>query len=158
MCLPIHPSVSIKSVSTDCDTSKKASFSVSKSINFMTVSVPTFAEKRKKHIEVNDLTSSDIELLKMNDPFMYYSIPAVRKATLQGKKVVPFLLKFDSPSNSMALHEESSSQGPKKTKVTRQSRISTECYPDFKVEEIICDPGFVAAMSKPSELEKKSTP
>jgi hypothetical protein len=120
----------------------------------MTVSVPTFVEKRKEQIVVKNLTSSDIELLKTKDPFMYYSIPAARNAIMQGKNVVPSRLNVDATSNSMASDKESSTQpAPKLSNVTRQCRISTECHPDLLLEEIICDPDLVAAMSRSSELD-----
>ncbi|KAL7474666.1 hypothetical protein ACHAW6_000630 [Cyclotella cf. meneghiniana] len=154
MCRPIQSFTSVRSVSTDCTSSRKGSLSLSNSDYSTTVSVPTFVEKRKEHIVLKNLTSSEIELLKTKDPFMYYSIPAARNAIMQGKDVVPSRLYVDVPSNSMASDKKHSTrQAPKRNNVTRLSRMSTECHPDLLLEEILCNPDLVAAMSRSSDLD-----
>jgi hypothetical protein len=45
-------------------------------------------EKTPKTIDVNSIrTASDLDALKKNDPFMYYSIPAVREKAMRGKAI-----------------------------------------------------------------------
>jgi hypothetical protein len=47
-----------------------------------------FEEKTPKTIDVNSIRmASDLDALKKNDPFMYYSIPAVREKAMRGKAV-----------------------------------------------------------------------
>ena len=49
--------------------------------------VDTFQEKIPKQLDVHRLTPDDLATLKESDPFMYYSIPAVKQARREGKDV-----------------------------------------------------------------------
>ena len=49
--------------------------------------MPTFQEKPSKEVITSDLTSEDLETLKKEDPFMYYSIPEVRRAVFAGRDI-----------------------------------------------------------------------
>jgi hypothetical protein len=49
--------------------------------------VSTFKEKVPKQIDTRRLSMADLDALKHEDAFMYYSIPAVRKAALEGRDV-----------------------------------------------------------------------
>ena len=86
--------------------------------NYGWTPMPTFSEKPQKQINPSDLSSSDVASLKTNDAFMYYSIPSARKAAILNKPV-----------------DMQREVGP----VTRQSRISFECYGDLLLEDLIND-------------------
>jgi len=66
--------------------------------------------------KVIDTTSlkneEDLELLKEEDPFLYYSIPSVRKAEFEGTDINISSIKASA------------------SKIERKSRVSFECYPD----------------------------
>ena len=50
--------------------------------------IPTFQETTSKQLDSGlRLSSSDLALLKEDDAFMYYSLPAVKKAQREGKRV-----------------------------------------------------------------------
>jgi len=49
--------------------------------------VKTFNEKAPKQVDMRRINSSDLVSMKEDDPFMYYSIPAVRAAALHGNYV-----------------------------------------------------------------------
>lgn len=49
--------------------------------------VSTFKEKVPKQIDTRHLSMADLDVLKHEDAFMYYSIPAVKKAALKGRDV-----------------------------------------------------------------------
>ena len=49
--------------------------------------IPTFQEKPYKQLNTRGLTFEDLETLKEEDPFMYYSIPEVRRAVFEGRDV-----------------------------------------------------------------------
>ena len=50
--------------------------------------VDTFREKTPKQLEARRyLTSAELVTLKESDPFMYYSIPSVKKAVWEGREV-----------------------------------------------------------------------
>lgn len=52
-----------------------------------TFTMPTFQEKPTKRLNTRYLKSEDLETLKEEDPFMYYSIPEVRRAVFAGRDV-----------------------------------------------------------------------
>jgi len=84
--------------------------------NTKVIAVSTFSEKVPRHLDIRNISSSDLALLKEDDPFMYYSIPAVRNATRQGEHVD--LQKFqdsDFSSTDSSIYE-------------RKSRISFESW------------------------------
>ena len=49
--------------------------------------IPTFQEKPSRRLNTRYLTSDDLVDLKEVDPFMYYSIPEVRRAVFAGRDV-----------------------------------------------------------------------
>jgi hypothetical protein len=77
--------------------------------------IPTFREERPRSLDVSSLTQSELAKLKTEDPFMYFSIPAVRIAELSGNDV-------DAPLAGT---------------VSRMQRITAEAYPDIVVEDIV---------------------
>ncbi|KAL7502649.1 hypothetical protein ACHAWX_000512 [Stephanocyclus meneghinianus] len=64
--------------------------------------VPTVFKKDPKQINLIDLRVSDLFNLKEEDPFLYYSIPAVRKASMHG-------IRFDESSLDTSLSSRYSS-------------------------------------------------
>ena len=82
--------------------------------------VPTVFDKQDK-VEMdtkNITTSSDLEALKVGDPFLYHSIPAVKEATLNFKEVD--MSRLSGPNADSNTH------------VKRQTRLTTESAPDSK--------------------------
>ena len=73
-------------------------------------------------IDTSTLSAEDLQSLKKDDPFLYYSIPAVRRAnfTTAGK-----------PDLS------SSSGEPSNTIVKRSTRVSFECHVDLALEGLL---------------------
>ena len=58
--------------------------------------LPTFRAKKAKILDTR-LSSADLAALKEEDPFMYYSIPAVKKAVWEGRPVDFEVSLFDEP-------------------------------------------------------------
>ncbi|KAL3796553.1 hypothetical protein HJC23_009684 [Cyclotella cryptica] len=63
--------------------------------------VKTFHEKRPKQIDVRLMSSSDLSSLKEKDPFMYFSIPTVRSAAINGNDVDLKAMKDDAISSKV---------------------------------------------------------
>ena len=79
--------------------------------------VPTMKDKTVKTLDESSLkTSSDLEALKARDPFMYYSIPAVKEAVMQGKPL-------DLEAKALAQGNRGGS-----STVERRTRVSFESY------------------------------
>lgn len=81
-------------------------------------------EKAKEQINIKKFSANELNSLKERDPFMYYSIPAVRRDTLLFKDTVAIRTKGSGDDLSPQL-------------VKRQSRISFECHTDLIMEEIM---------------------
>jgi hypothetical protein len=113
--------------------------------HILTVSVPTFrVEKETKQIDTAEISSSDLNMLKRKDSFLYYSIPAARNAAMHGRELDPSLLRVSAETKT-------DSDRRKARKVSRQSRISTECHPDLLFEEMFSDEATV--QSEKNELD-----
>lgn len=81
--------------------------------------VPTFSKEDEmpRYIRTNDLTEEDLEALKKEDFFAYYSIPSVKEAEVHNQAVDVSVLSASSKDNQAQT-------------VERRSRISFECHPD----------------------------
>ncbi|KAL7505111.1 hypothetical protein ACHAXN_004054 [Cyclotella atomus] len=78
------------------------------------IHVPTFKDdaSQERQGRPSDMSPQDLVDLKTRNPFMYHSIPAVRKAEMLHKDVDASILTSDGASNV----------------VMRQKQISFECY------------------------------
>ena len=58
-------------------------------MNSFTITIPTKGSEpaQKKEIDTQKLTQDDLKSLKKQDPFLYFSIPAVRTAALLNRDV-----------------------------------------------------------------------
>ena len=88
--------------------------------------VPTIRhpQKQPKVINVNHLNEDELKLLKKHDPFLYYSIPAVKKAT-NGKPI----------DHTEVIREAARSSGS--GMISRKTRVSTECAPSMLLDGLI---------------------
>ena len=97
------------------------------------ISVPAklMENKPKREVDLKHITSlDDLKSAKKQDPFMYYSIPGARKATV--------LMQDLDLSNligaGQAVQDETPQASPK---VSRRSRISFECHPDLLLADML---------------------
>ncbi|KAL7516776.1 hypothetical protein ACHAWX_001753 [Stephanocyclus meneghinianus] len=91
-----------------------------------TALIPTFFEKPLNTIDLNDLNSSSkLDALKTRDPFMYFSIPALRVAALHNNEVDESMLRSDTSNREC------------ERKVTRKTRLSMECHADLLLEQLL---------------------
>ena len=90
------------------------------------IRVPTFRQEHHQEINLRRLCENDLRRLRTQDPFMYYSIPAVQRAAFTLQEV-------DSVDNLVT-------QG--NYVVTRKSRVSTECHSSLLLDECLQDEEF----------------
>ena len=69
-------------------------------------------------IDIGNLSTEGLQALKQEDPFLYYSIPVVRRAALS----------FEEPDMSRISSNETTT-----TTVKRRTRVSFECHSDLLV-------------------------
>jgi hypothetical protein len=72
-------------------------------------------------IDISNLSAEDLQSLKQEDPFLYYSIPSVRRAALH----------FEEPDLSRSRCSEEST-----TVVKRCTRLSVECHSDLLMGDL----------------------
>ena len=87
------------------------------------------APSRNKQINVKSLSLSDLESLKKNDPFMYYSIPSARDAALFLEEVD--ISKIDQPRRK---RRKCCSQYPAKD-TTKTTQIDDKTSPSQPIVE-----------------------
>lgn len=97
-----------------------------------------------KELDIKSLSQEDVESLRTTDPFMYYSIPGVRRANMHLTDVdhtnTQALCSSDRqipPSNSSSLSPPTNKRQKMSTTVTRHTSISTEAHPDAILEEFM---------------------
>lgn len=74
-------------------------------------------------IDISNLSAEDLQALKKEDPFLYYSIPSVRRAAFH----------LEEPDLSRSRLEESA------TVVKRCTRVSFECHTDLLMADLLGD-------------------
>jgi hypothetical protein len=101
------------------------------------VSIPTYTEKmhNKHQFSGKDMSSHDWALLKKSDPFLYFSIPAMRIAEFVHQGV-------DVPTLNIPLQNESVGSLSKVREeqpitVYRKSRVSSECHGSLILEHML---------------------
>ena len=127
-------------------------------ISVQTFQVKTIPTKPKREININNINSiDDLQSIKRQDPFMYYSIPGVRSAKMLMKddndidtsnlgvsslkkgtpSRIPSHMKTrrtvrrDSTKNDDCWDQQQQSSH----KIERSTCISFECYPDLLLED-----------------------
>ena len=101
------------------------------------ISVPTFAQKmqNKQQISKNIMSSQDLALLKMSDPFLYFSIPAVRNAVFLNEDVdasTVTMLSRKKYGGSLSKVKEN-----RHFAVDRKSCVSFECHVNLIFEHML---------------------
>ena len=96
------------------------------------IAVPTYSREPQtepKEVDVGNLSVEDLQLLKEQDPFLYYSIPGVRRAELHSQEV--------DMSKQLLVDDRSGreSSATSSTKVKRCTRLSFECHMDVLLED-----------------------
>lgn len=107
-------------------------------MNSFTIPTKDEPSAQKKIVDTRNLTEDDLKRLKKEDPFLYFSIPAVRTATLLNRDVEMSSLKNGRCSRRASCPSPSrqTKSSTVTTKVERRSCISFECHTDLIVEEI----------------------
>lgn len=96
----------------------------------------------EKTIDISSLCSSELVLLKKNDPFMYYSIPGVREETLTSRELDLTDLNLHE-TKSRPLNDDDDQSQPclqrsnTHSLVRRRSRISCEIHFGLVIDDMM---------------------
>ena len=99
------------------------------------ISAPTKTtdDKPKKTVDLKYITSlDDLKSIKKQDPFMYYSIPGARRATVLMQEAIDL-------SNLKAGEAVQDETPQASQKVSRSTRISFECHPHLLLADMLDD-------------------
>lgn len=108
--------------------------SISKINEIRRISMSIFEQKPPaRELDLQDLSEKDLASLKKSDPFLYYSIPGVRSASVALKDV--------DYSDVDALCQQGVSKGRSSSRVVRRSCVSFECHTSLVMEDMLLD-GF----------------
>ena len=113
-------------------------------IRFLRRINPGSSKDAQVELDIERLSKEDVQSLRTTDPFMYYSIPGIRRANmnLQGIEDIDHSNTGALCSSEVQTPRKDSSAPPKNkrsrrsTKVTRQTCISCEAHPHLLMEEL----------------------
>jgi len=96
------------------------------------------AAKEPKTMDiVKNISHDDLESIRRDDPFMYYSIPGVRRAKLLMNNIDLANLGSNGLADRDSSSHSSSDEGPQRQKVSRSTCISFECHPDLLLQDLM---------------------
>ncbi len=109
-----------RSTNTTTTPKKDQSLASSRSEPVQTNTAPCAPEPIE--IDISTLSTEDLQSLKKDDPFLYYSIPVVRSAAFS----------FEEPDMSLTNLKGS-------TTIKRRTRVSHECHIDLLMDDLLED-------------------
>ena len=101
-------------------------------------------------MDIKELSKEELESLKENDPFMYYSIPGIRMATIFGKDI------NTSDKGALCLHHVSNGQQEpafKKVKTASSKSTTTVLRQTRIIFEAPMDLGYLLVDNEVNEEE-----
>src|SRR6056300_1202326 len=104
--------------------------------------VPTTASspEQREVFDISNLSNDDLQALRKKDPFLYYSIPSVRRAELgfsDSSSSCSSKGLDSSASAAAAMSDDDKSSAS--TTVKRCTRVSFECHTDLLLEEYLSE-------------------
>ncbi len=97
-------------------------------------------EAPKRVIDTRNLSEEDLEALKKQDPFLYYSIPTVRNAVVRRCSAAHVTTTQRNPDPEPARSRRASCPSRvESSMVERKSCISFECHTDLLLEDYMDD-------------------
>ena len=115
---------------------------------FEIIRVPTIMHKpRPREVDISQMNETELQLLKTQDPFLYHSIPQIKKAKLGVHPIDHTKVLQDVATQSSSDHI-----------ISRQTRVSTECHASLAIEgfidEILLDDMLFFSPPPPSKRSK----
>ena len=107
--------------------------------------VPTNASspEQREVFDISNLSNEDLQALRKKDPFLYYSIPSVRRAELgfndSSCSCSCSSKGLDSSVSAAAVSDDYNDKSSASTTVKRCTRVSFECHADLLLEEYLSE-------------------
>lgn len=119
----------------------------------ITMTIPTFSGiTEAEEVDISQYTQDDLDRLRLEDPFLYYSIPQMKRSLFESD-----VSNMNSPSRSSSAssssrrsscpsilldHDASGNNGPQQQRrgsVTRARRLSVEPHPSVVMKNIMSE-------------------
>ena len=121
----------------------------------ITMTIPTFSSiNEAEEVDISHYTQDDLERLRLEDPFLYYSIPAMKRSLFESnssstnsparsintsqssrRSSCPTILLYSDISGNDGPQQQQQQQ--RRGSVTRARRLSTEPHPSFVMQNIM---------------------
>ncbi|KAL3793211.1 hypothetical protein HJC23_000753 [Cyclotella cryptica] len=115
----------------------------------------TIFEKPVKQLNLGELNSSDVAALRTKDPFMYYSIPTLKKAAVLQTEFD--LSSFNASTNLSRrvsrTHEKTGDNEQLSHIVSKKCRISFECHAYLLLEDLFRGVDFVESVEDDNSFD-----
>jgi hypothetical protein len=109
-------------------------------VSVRTVSDEDSYDDRRKEIDTSTLSQEDLRSLQKSDPFLYYSIPSIRRSSyLFGNGDNDDISSHDNEDSTFPKQAEQEQTKRRKSIVRRTSRISTEAHPGLIYDDILSE-------------------
>ncbi len=120
----------------------------------MTMTIPTFSGiTEAEEVDISQYSQDDLERLRLEDPFLYYSIPAMKRqlyesdsspknSPARSTSASSSLRRSSCPSillNSDASGHDGPQQQQRRGSVTRARRLSVEPHPSVVIQNIMSE-------------------
>lgn len=112
-----------------------------------TIRVPAseYERRTRKQLDAEELTEEGIKSMRAADPFMYYSVPGLRRAALLLEDVdyadTAALCRGDRTCQAARRNSApagcSAPKAPLKTSIERRTSISTEVHPSLLLDDLL---------------------
>jgi hypothetical protein len=112
----------------------------------ITMTIPTFSSiNEAEEVDISHYTQDDLERLRLEDPFLYYSIPAMKRSLFENDSSIlnssssrrsscpTILINSDISGNDGPQQQQQLRRGS----VTRARRLSTEPHPALLMQNIM---------------------
>jgi hypothetical protein len=110
----------------------------------VTLSIPTFSSiTEAEEVDITHYTQDDLERLRFEDPFLYYSIPAMKRGLFRSdsSRSTNSSSSRRSSCTTILLNSDASDNGPqqeqRRESVTRARRLSVEPHPSLFIQDLM---------------------
>ncbi len=123
----------------------------------ITLSIPTFCnETEAEEVDISEYTPDDLERLRLEDPFLYYSIPPRKRQLYESasspmnsparsnttlcpsrRSSCPTILQTNNGSGSDGKEQQQQQQQQRRESVKRARRVSAEPHPSVVIKRIM---------------------
>mmetsp|Transcript_18734 Transcript_18734/g.30691 ORF Transcript_18734/g.30691 Transcript_18734/m.30691 type:complete len:175 (+) Transcript_18734:136-660(+) len=105
----------------------------------ITTTITLLDTHEEEEVDISQYTEDDLERLRLEDPFLYYSIPQVKRSLFNSHSKTSSTRRSSCPTILAVDDDDESQQQQRRGSVTRARRLSTEPHPSLFIQDLIKD-------------------